>query len=99
MTKKQERRIALRDAILDATDVFMVDAVVDRIVAGLEGRGVALYTKKVVVNPRREPSSVPMTPELREEIRTVYARNPELTQSQLATMFGTNIGRIAESLR
>lgn len=47
----------------------------------------------------RVASSVPMTPELRQEIREFYENNKHLSQAEMGRHFNVNPGRISETLR
>ncbi|MCE2841241.1 MAG: hypothetical protein LW689_04420 [Novosphingobium sp.] len=70
-----------------------------QLVATLEAHGLAIYRKKKMRNRRRPNSSQPMSPTLAEMIREAYDLNPTATQSELASWFNVNIGRVAEALR
>jgi len=65
----------------------------------LEQRGLALYRKKRMRNGRRPNASQPMTPALAAAIRQALQDDPEITQSELASRFNVNIGRVAEVLQ
>jgi hypothetical protein len=45
------------------------------------------------------PSSTPMTPELREEIRAMKKAHPEMTNQQIANHFNVNQGRVTDACR
>lgn len=72
--------------------------VAKKIITNLESNGLTIYKKKIHKNPRRPVASQPMTPNLAEAIKAYYAYNPTATQSQIASVFNVNSGRVNEVL-
>lgn len=48
---------------------------------------------------RSAPTSRPMTPTLRAQIRLAARLNPEMSQLEIAKSFGVNQGRVSEALK
>lgn len=67
--------------------------------AAIDAAGLAVYKKKTHHNERRPTASTPMTDDVRQAIRAYYAAFPLATQSQIASKFNVNSGRVAEALR
>jgi hypothetical protein len=47
---------------------------------------------------RAAPVSRRITPQLREEIRAFYKKNPKMAFTQIGTIFQVNPGRVSESI-
>lgn len=54
--------------------------------------------RRAPLRPKADPSGVPVTPELAEEIRAYAAQHPTLTQHEIAAHFGVNQGRVSAAL-
>lgn len=49
--------------------------------------------------PRSNPTSTPMTEEMRDAIRAYHRAHPKLPQVDVARVFNVNQGRVSEALR
>lgn len=64
----------------------------------MEEQGCAIYRRRKHSRRKREPQSVAMTPQLAGQIRRYWRNNPGKTQSQVASVFNVNPGRVSEAL-
>lgn len=93
-TTKAKQRIVL-DAVIRSLKASPNASTLTLEILALECVLLHLHNRKI--NPRRRDVSVPMTPQLKRQIRYDF-KHTSMNQNELAIKHGVNPGRIADAI-
>lgn len=96
----RSEEVSLLQTALEAAglDVMAATSLGEALHEALDKDGYAIYRRRINRNGVRPKRSQRMTDQIRAEIVKAFERNPDMTQSQIASMFNVNPGRVAEAL-